>query len=107
MDARGGRRREGAAPREPRQRQPGPACARVPARHYLVSTNGDIFHHPDDEAIARIVVDAPDGATVWFNYRTPRTERWDDVQLRAEHHYDVRYPTDDTSGVVLTLPARD
>ena len=79
----------------------------VPAQHYLVSTNGDIFHHPDDEAIARIVVDAPDGATVWFNYRTPRTERWDDAQLRAEHHYDVRYPGDDTSGVVLTLPARD
>jgi hypothetical protein len=79
----------------------------VPARHYLVSTNGDIFHHPDDEAIARIVVDAPDGATVWFNYHTPRTGRWDDVQLRAEHHYDVRYPTDDTSGVVLTLPARN
>jgi hypothetical protein len=52
-------------------------------------------------------VDAPDGATVWFNYRTPRTGRWDDVQLRAEHRYDVRYPTDDTSGVVTTLPARD
>jgi hypothetical protein len=97
---------KGAASREPRERQPGFVRA-VPARHYLVSTNGDIFHHPDDEAIARIVVDAPDGATVWFNYRTPRTERWDDVQLRAEHHYDVRYPTDDTSGVVLTLPARN
>ncbi len=79
----------------------------VPARHYLVSTNGDIFHHPDDEAIARIVTEAPAGATLWFNYRTPRTARWDDARLRAEHRYDVRYPTDGTSGVVLTLPARD
>jgi hypothetical protein len=78
----------------------------VPARHYLVSTNGDIFHHPDDEAIARIVVGAPPGATVWFNYRTPRTARWDDAGLRAMHGYTAQYPSDDTSGVVLTLPAR-
>ena len=78
----------------------------VPALHYLVSTNGDTFHHPDDEAIARIVVGAPAGATLWFNYRTPRTARWDDAALRAEHHYEVRYPEDDTGGVVLTLPAR-
>ncbi|MEP6649494.1 MAG: MBL fold metallo-hydrolase [Lapillicoccus sp.] len=78
----------------------------VPARHYLVSTNGDIFHHPDDEAVARIVVGAPAGATLWFNYRTPRTARWDDPQLQARHGYEVRYPEDDTSGVVLTLPAR-
>jgi hypothetical protein len=79
----------------------------VPARHYLVSTNGDIFHHPDDEAVARIVTGAPRGATLWFNYRTPRTARWDDAALRAEHGYDVRYPADEAGGVVLTLPARD
>lgn len=78
----------------------------VPARHYLVSTNGDTFRHPDDEAIARIVLGAPAGSTLWFNYRTPRTARWDDAALRAEHDYAVRYPEDDTSGVVLTLPAR-
>jgi beta-lactamase superfamily II metal-dependent hydrolase len=79
----------------------------VPARHYLVSTNGDIFHHPDDEAVARIVTSAPRGATLWFNYRTPRTARWDDATLRAEHGYEVRYPADEAAGVVLTLPARD
>ena len=49
----------------------------------------------------------PDGATLWFNYRTPRTARWDDPALRAEHGYDVRYPDDEAGGVVLTLPARD
>ena len=40
----------------------------VPARHYLVSTNGDIFHHPDvrpSPASSRAR-----GATLWFNYRT-------------------------------------
>ena len=28
--------------------------AAAPARHYLVSTNGDVFHHPDDAALARL-----------------------------------------------------
>ena len=27
-------------------------------------------------------------------------------RLRREHRYDVRYPTDDTTGVVLELPAQ-
>lgn len=84
-----------------------PLVRAVPATHYLVSTNGDVFHHPDDEAIARIVVGAPRGATVWFNYRTPRTDRWSDPGLRATHGYDVRYPSEETGGVVLTLPERD
>jgi Metallo-beta-lactamase superfamily len=78
----------------------------APARHYVLSSNGDTFHHPDDQAVARVVLHAPAGATLWFNYRTPRTERWDDPALRAHHGYQVRYPDDPTGGVVLELPAR-
>ena len=78
----------------------------APARHYVMSSNGDTFHHPDDQAVARVVLHAPPGATLWFNYRTPRTERWDDPALRAQHGYQVRYPDDPTGGVVLELPAR-
>jgi hypothetical protein len=78
----------------------------APARHYVVSSNGDTFHHPDDQAVARVVTHAPPGATVWFNYRTPRTERWDDPDLRARHGYQVRYPESPTGGVVLELLAR-
>ncbi len=78
----------------------------APAKHYLVSSNGDTFHHPDDQAVARVVVDAPPGATVWFNYRNARTERWDDKALRTKHGYHTRYPDDPARGVVLELPAR-
>ena len=34
----------------------------APARHYVVSSNGDTFNHPDDVAIARVLVGAPEGA---------------------------------------------
>ena len=80
----------------------------APASHYLVSTNGDVFHHPDDAAIARVVLDAPSGPTLWFNYRTPRTERWADPRLLEQHGHHVVFPdpAQPDAGAVLDLPAR-
>ena len=78
----------------------------APARHYLVSTNGDTFHHPDDVALARVVLKAPAEATLWFNYRTPRTERWDDPGLRERHGYRAAYPEGPAAGAVLELEPR-
>lgn len=78
----------------------------APAQHYVVSSNGDTFHHPDDQALARVVMQAPPGATIWFNYRTPRAERWDDPTLRDRHSYETRYPDNPAGGVVIELPAR-
>lgn len=78
----------------------------APARHYVVSSNGDTFHHPDDEALARVLMHAPPAPTLWFNYRTPRTERWDNPDLRARWGYHTRFPDDAAGGLVLELPAR-
>jgi len=77
----------------------------APARHYLISTNGDTFHHPDDAAIARVVLNAPPDSTLWFNYSTPRTQRWADPTLCTRHSYDARLPAGSEGGVVLELPA--
>lgn len=78
----------------------------APARHYLVSSNGDTFHHPDDAALARVVLGAPQGATLWFNYRNARTERWADPHLCARYDYTTRFPDDPVAGAVLILEAR-
>lgn len=81
--------------------------ALAPARHYIVSTNGDTFHHPDDAAVARTVLAGAPGATIWFNYRNDRTERWDDPELRDKHGYSVRFPDDDPiAGAVVELEER-
>ena len=78
--------------------------ALAPADRYVVCTNGDRFHHPDDVAIARVVTCAPDAAELWFNYRTVETARWDDAQLRAAHRYRAVYADGGTPrGVVLEL----
>ena len=70
----------------------------VLADHYLVSTSGDRFHHPDAEAIATIrdahaATEPPSDPALLFNHRQPNTVIWDQPGL------DARYESD----AVLTL----
>lgn len=66
----------------------------VACRHYLISTNGDSFGHPDPEAIARIVK-RPGRKTIHFNYDTDYTRPWADSDLREQYDYEATYPVDD------------
>lgn len=75
----------------------------VQADHYIVSTNGAIFNHPDDEAIARVVVHGGRHPRLWFNYDNERCRRWADAELRALHGFDVTMPKQDGAGIELEL----
>jgi len=60
---------------------------------YLVSTNGDYFHHPDDVSLARIVRHGQRSGqrpTLYFNYTTPRTQPWCSQQRQGELGYQIR-----------------
>lgn len=70
------------------------------AKHYLVSTNGSIYNHPDDEAIARVLTLGPDGKRLHFNYRKTTNDRWADEE--ADHAYTAHYGTDH-DGLVVDL----
>jgi hypothetical protein len=80
----------------------------APATHYVVSTNGDRFGHPDDEALARVLVAPSAGDRVlWFNYRTDRTDRWADPDLQATRRFTARFPDPGRDGLRIELPAAD
>ena len=79
----------------------------APARNYLVSTNGDTFHHPDDVALARVVLGAPRDACLCFNYLTERTERWAEPALQARYGFATRYPAASGDSLVVELMGRD
>jgi beta-lactamase superfamily II metal-dependent hydrolase len=66
---------------------------------YLVSTNSNIFNHPDREAIARIILHGGDRPTLCFNYRTPVNALWDEQILRARYRYNAEYPRNDGVGL--------
>lgn len=77
----------------------------VPAKHYVVSTNGDRFNHPDDIALARVVTTTSHEPTLWFNYAIPATQRWSDAALQAKYRFATHYPAQcGEGGVRLELP---
>lgn len=75
---------------------------KVPAKHYLFSTNGLHFYHPDQEAVARVVKYAPPGAHLLFNCKTKFNRMWDDAGLKAKWGYSADYGKDD-EGISLHL----
>jgi hypothetical protein len=77
--------------------------ARVTADHWLFSSDGTFFDHPDPEAVARVVTGQQDAAELVFNYRTRRTAIWDDETLQREHRYRAAYPAAGHAGIRVEL----
>jgi hypothetical protein len=75
---------------------------KVPAKHYLFSTNGSHFRHPDQEAVARVVKYAAAGAHLVFNCRTQFNQMWDNAGLKTKWGYFADYGNDD-EGITLHL----
>jgi len=88
----------------------------VGSSQYLFSTNGAIFGHPDDEAVARVLTSSTHSTkTLHFNYpaETLRANyarikkrvapSWDRLRLRKDFRYETHYAVDDTAGFVLEL----
>jgi len=71
----------------------------VRCSRFLISTNGDVFGHPDPEAIARIVK-RPGKKQLHFNYETDYTRPWSKSSLRTQYDYEVFFAEDAESGIV-------
>ncbi len=75
----------------------------LPAERYLFSSDGSQFGHPDDEAVGTVVMNAPAGAELVFNYENDRTARWADDELCGRYGYSARYPETAGAGVRTML----
>ncbi len=74
----------------------------IDCSRYLVSTDGSIFYHPDQAAMARVILHGGEHPTLHFNYRTDLNGFWGDGDLQARHGYSTEYPTGD-EGLALSL----
>jgi beta-lactamase superfamily II metal-dependent hydrolase len=72
----------------------------VDCGRYLVSTNGTIHHHPDPEAIARVLTFGGKSPELVFNYYQKEQKRWDDDHLRGRHSYTTVFPKKGEEGWV-------
>jgi hypothetical protein len=53
----------------------------------LFSSNGAYFHHPDKEAVARVVKYSPSGVKLVFNCKSEFNKMWDSDELRKKWSY--------------------
>jgi hypothetical protein len=70
---------------------------------YLVSSNGNIFYHPDREAMARVIFHGGKRPMLCFNYRSPLNELWDASALKARYDYRTEYPREGRAGLRVML----
>lgn len=74
----------------------------VDSDSYLVSTNGEKFNHPDDEGIARILVNKRSKATLYFNYKYDANKLWSDTDLQKKYNYESKYSTKGNLKIILS-----
>ncbi len=78
--------------------------AGLTCRNFLVSSSGRRFHHPDDDAIARVLFNSDD-PVLYFNYRSEDNEDWGRERWMDELGYRTVYPAADAPGLVFDLEA--
>jgi len=71
--------------------------------NYLVPSNGNIFYHPDREAIARVILHGGDNPTLYFNYRSSLNGLWDEAVLKKRYSYTTVYPAGKSEGLRVLL----
>jgi beta-lactamase superfamily II metal-dependent hydrolase len=90
--------------------------AALPSIRYIFSTSGAIFGHPDDEAVARVIMTATGSRkTLHFNYTAETIAKnykkkkkrkqpdWRSARLRRKYDYDVQFASEDSNGIVIEV----
>jgi hypothetical protein len=75
----------------------------VDAKHWLFSTNGDVHDHPDTEAVEAVITGSRSKPTLWFNYRSAFTEKWEKGANEPGARYRTKYPPKGKEGIVVKL----
>jgi beta-lactamase superfamily II metal-dependent hydrolase len=77
---------------------------RLDCHNYLFSTSGRRFHHPDDDAVARVLFNSDD-PVLHFNYLSEHNRAWGRSEWMDELGYETVYPAEGSSGLVVDLNA--
>jgi beta-lactamase superfamily II metal-dependent hydrolase len=67
------------------------------------SSSGARFHHPNDEAIARVIRFGGPKPKLVANYASERWQKFTADYPPADHGYDLTLPTPGTEGITVTL----
>ena len=72
-------------------------------KRFLISSNGNIFHHPDNETIARIINESNHDIELFFNYRSDENKGWSNEYLQKHYRYKAHYPQQGQEGLTVSV----
>lgn len=78
----------------------------VDCPRYLVSTNGSVFGHPDDDALKQVFLHAGRTLELCFNYDSETTRKWNQatpLPRTPVKRYRPRYPSSPEGGLIIDL----
>ncbi len=70
----------------------------IDCQRFLISTNGTRHHHPDPEAIAKILKRKTGRKTLYFNYHQAQTDVWNDKAVMKTWDYECVFPDKSVNG---------
>ena len=70
---------------------------------YMISTNGDIFEHPDAESIARVIKYGDRFPGIYFNYLSDTTRIWKEAAMQGRTDFKVHFPEPESMGIIIDL----
>jgi hypothetical protein len=76
--------------------------SRITCQNFLISSSGRRFHHPDDDAVARILFHSKD-PVLHFNYRSKDNKDWDRENWKTELGYRAVFPEAGRQGLIVDL----
>lgn len=63
----------------------------IDCNNFLISTDGSRFNHPDEVAIARIILSRTDTVHLHFNYQQEQTDLWRE-RAAADERFECHFP---------------
>ena len=77
--------------------------ALVDAKHWLISSDGVKFKHPNDKTVQAITIGAIRPPTLWFNYRSKVNAKWEKLAAKKGARFRTMYPAKGKAGIVVKL----
>ena len=79
---------------------------RIDAKHFLLSSSGHKYNHPDSDAVARIIFHS-EKPILHFNYWSKDNKDWDRSTWKAELGYETVFPEESEPGLAVEFDVKD
>lgn len=79
---------------------------RIDSKHFLFSSSGHKYNHPDSDAVARVIFHSKN-PILYFNYWSKDNKDWDRTAWKSELGYDTVFPEQNQTGLVVEFDVKD